>query len=303
LSSSAGSWAFNINLKLIVKGGVLSPMNSRRAFTLLELLVVIAIIAILAAMLLPALTAAKGRAQRIACVSNLKQFGVAMFLYAGDYADQVPGSKYNPQETPTGGGDAAYYLYNGSGITGVAVDSVATPPTNHGLLYTTKIIPNGQSFYCPGHTPDLGIQFDYASYVVAGLEQWPAYSPAYNTCCTSVGPRIRSGYTYYPQSNQPLSNNPASGYIVAQKASALSPVRPMLTDLIYEWVEITHRTAGHTPSGINVVWGDGHAGACTSPEALNPGEDYWNAAVGLGSGPGEPGNDQNFLNIMAALQP
>jgi hypothetical protein len=35
---------------------------------------------------------------------------------------------------------------------------------------------------------------------------------------------------------------------------------------------------------------------------LNPDPDYWNADAGLGDGPGEPGNDQNFLNIMAAIK-
>ncbi len=66
------------------------PPPSICGFTLLELLVVIAIVSLLAGLLLPALAKAKTRGKRIACVSNLKQFGVALHLYAGDNGDRLP---------------------------------------------------------------------------------------------------------------------------------------------------------------------------------------------------------------------
>jgi competence protein ComGC len=65
-------------------------LRNWRAFAFIEILIVIAIVAILAGLLLPALAKAKQKAQRINCVNNLKQVGLAFRLWSGDNNDTYP---------------------------------------------------------------------------------------------------------------------------------------------------------------------------------------------------------------------
>src|SRR5215469_12829595 len=107
--------------------------QSRPGFTLVELLVVIAIIAILAALLLPALTAAKQRAQVARCTSNFRQIGVALTVYVGDNNDCVPSSLnfgVLPNNIPMAVADVTNdYVYGG--------------------VAKSLAIPNPQVFWCP----------------------------------------------------------------------------------------------------------------------------------------------------------
>jgi prepilin-type N-terminal cleavage/methylation domain-containing protein/prepilin-type processing-associated H-X9-DG protein len=106
----------------VVRVGSIRSRASFRAFTLIELLVVIAIIAILAALLLPALSKAKFRAKVINCTSNYKQWGVMANMYAGDFKDELPGTKC---KTGTGAGNP--WDVNGDFVPAVASYGLTAP--------------------------------------------------------------------------------------------------------------------------------------------------------------------------------
>ncbi len=139
---------------------VSSPSARRNGFTLIELLVVIAIIAILAAMLLPALSAAKKKAQQSMCINNVKQLGLGMLIYLGDSTDVYAGAA----SANTYGPHLEDWIYWRGG---------AFTPTVNGILMTLdkspliKLLGTGTStniFRCPMDKDDA----DRTKYAQAG---------------------------------------------------------------------------------------------------------------------------------------
>ncbi len=120
-------------------------VRPRRAFTIIELMVVIAIISVLASLLLPVLGQAKRKAQSIACVNKVRQWGMALKMYTDDHQEKYPfdGTARNPIDN--GPNKAAWY---NTAATYVGSDAL----TN---LYAGKRVPipgKGSMFMCPRTT-------------------------------------------------------------------------------------------------------------------------------------------------------
>ena len=257
-----------------------------RGFTLIELLVVIAIIAILAAMLLPALSRAKDRAQRASCINNLHQLALGVNLYANDNGDRLPATECDPERAPVTLPWMSYELFV-PGADGPVPPN--TRGTNVGVLYSEKIITAWKAFFDPGlrHVESVPIPFEMKWY-----EPWPKYYQG----------RVRGNYIWYPQSRTRSAQSPAGEEwsTVALKGTELAADRAMLTDLIYTWRTIPHRS-GNNPAGLNVAWGDGHVSFSTTKTAFNQAK-YWDTDDHLSNQ--NPGNNiTKFRSILSLLKP
>jgi prepilin-type N-terminal cleavage/methylation domain-containing protein/prepilin-type processing-associated H-X9-DG protein len=219
-----------------------SSPASPRGFTLIELLVVIAIIAILAALLLPSLASAKQAGRKAACLSNLRQIGIAVEGYAHDNGGRIP---YGPKAPPfTNPSD----LYPSTGAPTSLLSLQSGAPVGLGLLLENYLATQPKVLFCPG--ADQPVDAD------AELAKVGHY-------------QAQGGYFYRHAGNTQLLDSPAAGPPEHLQLEALGnnrnglPIRALAIDTLFlcppdlESYNVKPRT-NHRLRVADILFADGH---------------------------------------------
>jgi prepilin-type N-terminal cleavage/methylation domain-containing protein/prepilin-type processing-associated H-X9-DG protein len=214
-----------------------TKIKRQDGFTLIELLVVVAIVSILAALLLPALQGAKNQAKVAKCLSNLKQIGLGIHLYAEDNRGSLP-PDFNVLVT-----DQYYYWYK-------LISPYVAAPLSAAYTDNTRTV-----FTCPAHeTPQVytsyGLRLSYGDVVALKSSGGARYRFGIAANCSPL-PCL----TY----DEPLKLSE----FTRPGDSALLGENNNYTTFIFFIPSSTAYIAWHHRNVMNFLFADGHAGTLT----------------------------------------
>jgi len=251
-----------------------SRRSNRRAFTLVELLVVIGIIAVLVAILLPTLNRARESARRTKCLANLRGIGQLVMMYANQFKGQMPIGYSNGNGASGVNYSESYWM--------LRYDTAQTPPIRYtalGFLYPAGLITTsdveGEIFYCPSMADDAihSIKGDDPSSPNPYLDNFVA-GDAFAARANGKGCRLAYSARPSNPSSQLDQQHRGVGWIKAAAAGVtFQPVTgwvdmsttqmmkasQMKTRAILADVLITTRSKLAHVKGINVLSADGSA--------------------------------------------
>jgi prepilin-type N-terminal cleavage/methylation domain-containing protein/prepilin-type processing-associated H-X9-DG protein len=238
--------------------GTIRVQSRRRAFTLVELLVVIGIIAVLVSLLLPALGKSREQARRVACLSNLKQIHFAMYEYALAHKDQVPIGWRMVTANPA-------KQFNSMLYSGTAQKFVL-----FGRLYVMGLMPSEQAasvFYCPSET-------DPAYLCNTTANPWPPGPEGGSKTNVNTSYALNSEIQIYDDLTG-ASAGMASTYRMPRLSQFKN--RAIVADMITteDYVKRRHK------DGVNVLYGDGGATWLSRSAFAYNGEDLLKLPQGI----------------------
>jgi len=227
-------------------------MKSRRAFTLVELLVVIAIIAILAALLLPALSRAKREAQRTQCSSNQHQIGLGWLMYVSDNNDSYPWIR--------GWAAAGGQQGNLTSDAGVAAAFGITNSSTNRVL--NKYVPNVSTWQCPSDKGEGIYQVNncFAAYGNSYCPQHDVDAWSVQHVTADTDPSIAQDAT--PIKGNDIGHSPVNKIIQGDWVWEFAGGNDVGSDPTTWW----HNDQGERR--YNILFGDGHVAYYNFPPSL-----------------------------------
>jgi prepilin-type N-terminal cleavage/methylation domain-containing protein len=226
-------------------------VTGRWGFTLIELLVVIAVIAVLAALLLAAMQSSGVSARRVACVSNLRQIGAAIFAYAGDNEGQIP---FGPKAPPfTNPGD----LYPSTGAPTSLISLQSGAAVGLGLLLDRYLAKTPKVLFCPGADQPVDMDAELAK-----VGKGQAQSGYYYRHAGSTNLFDTNGQSSAPQ-NIRLTNLGINSSGVPVRALVLDSV--FLTMPEFKNFGVSSKT-NHGGLWVNVLFSTGHVASYSNDD-------------------------------------